>query len=84
MTALRFFRNEDLVANEEGLTRNEAHPRIFHRLTIYPLQDEPAFVKPESYTDPERMIEDVEEAKLDEELVPLRLTLEDRISMQNN
>lgn len=74
--------NVRLALSEEDLMRNEAHPRVFHHLTIYPLRDEAAFMKPKSYTDPESMMEDVVEAKLDEELSPLKPTLEDRIMLQ--
>ncbi|KAL5109467.1 WD repeat-containing protein 49 [Taenia crassiceps] len=76
--------NKDLTVTEEDLTKNGAHPKTFNCLKIYPMQDEPAFVRPRSYTDPERMMEDIEEAKLEEELTPLKSTLEDRILMQNN
>ena len=87
MPLLRFFDilRDDYSANlENTLMKEKMHPRIFHRLLIFPISVETTLEKPVSYTDPEQMMEDVTQARLDEELPPLRQTLEERIPTLNN
>ncbi|VUZ50068.1 unnamed protein product [Hymenolepis diminuta] len=66
------------VSIKTGLSLKESHLRIFNKLLVSPLDPEIPIKRPQKYTDPELVAEDIEAAKLDEGMASPRLSFEQR------